>query len=230
MLKQLITGLMLISLNAALSSAALADYRKYSAEYEVTITNITPGQTFTPQLVVTHPRSVSLFELGEPASTGLEILAEGGNTAPLTEAIEGAVFEATTIGGLLGPGETATVKISSYGRRGVISMAAMMIPTNDAFVALDSLRLPYYGKITRLVPAYDAGTEYNDQSCQNMPGPRCGGEGYSAEPSENDEGFVHIGNGFHELGDFDANGFEILGPQTYDWRNSVARVTVKRIR
>ena len=79
----------------------------------------------------------------------------------------------------------------------------------------------------RMVPAYDAGTEANDQNCANIPGPRCGGTGYVAEAGEGDEGFIHIGNGFHELGSEDADGSEILGPQTYDWRNNVARITVR---
>ena len=78
----------------------------------------------------------------------------------------------------------------------------------------------------RLLQAYDAGTEDNDQSCANIPGPRCGGEGFV---SGGGEGFVHISNGFHDLGDTDENGAEVLGPATYDWRNSVARITVKRI-
>ena len=37
---------------------------------------------------------------------------------------------------------------------------------------------------------------------------------------------MHVGNGFHELGDIDADGFEVLGPATYDWRNSVAKITI----
>ncbi len=81
----------------------------------------------------------------------------------------------------------------------------------------------------RMVAAYDAGTEANDQSCANIPGPRCGGEGYNGEPGEGDEGFIHIGNGFHDLGDTDSNGAEVLGPFTYDWRNSVARIIVRRM-
>ena len=211
------------------SSVAMADSNYYRAKYEVTITNITPGQTFTPQLVVTHPKSVRLFKVGEPASTELEILAEAGDTEPLADAIKNAVFDTKTIGGLLGPGETAKTVITSRYRRAFISVAAMLIPTNDTFVALDSLRLPFYGSLTRFVPAYDAGTEENDQSCQHIPGPRCGGEGYSPVAAEGDEGFVHIGNGFHELGDQDEQGFEILGPKVYDWRNPVAKITVKRI-
>jgi Spondin_N len=198
-------------------------------QYEVTLTNITPGQTFTPQLVVTHPGNVQLFKAGEPASSSLEILAEGGNTAPLTEDLVNVATDAVTIGGLLGPGESTSTVITGSKKRGYISVAAMLIPTNDTFVALNRVPLPSVKSpvATYSVPAYDAGTEYNDQSCQHIPGPRCGGEGFSAEPGE---GFVHIGNGFHELGNEDADGFEVLGPQTYDWRNSVAQITVRRIK
>ncbi len=38
-----------------LSLAASTANAQSNARYEVTITNITPGQSFTPQLVVTHP-------------------------------------------------------------------------------------------------------------------------------------------------------------------------------
>ena len=226
MYKNVFAGLLLMTVSLGVSAGAY----KAHARYEVTITNITPGQTFTPQLVVTHPREVSLFELGEPASVELEILAEGGDTAPLTESVADQSFDAQTIGGLLGPGESSSIVVSGPKWGGYLSVAAMLIPTNDNFFAVNGLRLPFRGASTVLVPAYDAGTEYNDQSCQNIPGPRCGGEGYSAEPAEGDEGFVHIGNGFHEIGDFDSNGFEVLGPKVYDWKNSVAKVTVKRVR
>jgi hypothetical protein len=209
------------------SSIAAADRM---AEYEVTITNITPGQSFTPQLVVTHTNALRLFDLGTPASVELEMLAEGGDTAPLTDSVDGAATEAITIDGLLGPGQTVSTTISGYSKNGVLSIAAMMIPTNDAFVGLNSVPLPEKrgGTASYLVPAYDAGTEVNDQSCQHMPGPRCNipEAGFSEESGE---GFVHIGNGFHDLGDIDDDGFEVLGPKVYDWRNSVARITVRKM-
>ena len=53
------------------------------AHFVVTITNLTQGQIFTPIVAASHKRSVKLFELGEPASEPLEILAEAGDTAPL---------------------------------------------------------------------------------------------------------------------------------------------------
>jgi hypothetical protein len=173
-----------------------------TAEYRVTITNITLGQTFTPQLVVTHDTSARLFKLGDPASEPLEMLAEGGDTAPLTEAVAEVSTDAVTIDGLLGPGETASTTITGDPETDAISIAAMLIPTNDVFFALNRAGLPREGGYQRLLQAYDAGTEDNDQSCANIPGPRCGGEGFV---SGGGEGFVHISNGFHDLGDTDEN-------------------------
>lgn len=201
-------------------------------QYEVTITNLTRGQTFTPQLVLTHDKSVKIFEAGEAASDALELLAEGGDTGPLTDELSEhprSIGEITTISGLLGPGESATVMIKASHRRRYLSLAAMLIPTNDTFVALQRVRLPHHGSRVFTALAYDAGTEANDQNCAHMPGPRCGGEGPSS-PSEDDEGFIYVSNGFHDLGSADENGNEILGPAVYDWRNPVARIKIRRIR
>lgn len=206
--------------------------------YEVSITNITKGQTFTPQLVAMHTHSVNLFSLGAPASSSLELLAESGDTAPLTDDLidmSGKVGEVTTIPGLLVPGETATVEISGRRRHNFVSIAAMLIPTNDTFVALNRMRLPHRGSVSYTAIAYDSGTEENDQNCANIPGPRCikngeQGEGHSPGPNKSDEGYVYVSNGFHDLGEIDDKGNEILGPLVYDWRNPVAIVTIKRLR
>ena len=106
----------------------------------------------------------------------------------------------------------------------------MLIPTNDSFIALDAIEPPQRGTATYVIPAYDSGTEYNDQSCQNMPGPRCpDGEGFSADRTDA-EGFIHVSNGFHELGiEQDEEGFDVLSPTTYDWRNPTAIVRVQRV-
>ena len=208
--------------------AMAADGR--GGRYEVTITNITKGQTFTPLLVATHSRRIQLFEAGEPASAALEILAESGDTGPATDELLAAgreVSDVETIPGLLGPGESATVVVKATGRGRRLTVAAMLIPTNDTFVALNGVKLPRKAGVFD-APAYDAGTEANDQNCTNIPGPRCGGAGSSA-PAPGDERFIHIGNGFHDLGGASNEAGEILGPFTYDWRNPVARVVVRRI-
>ncbi len=197
--------------------------------YEVSITNITRGQTFTPQLVLSHDREAALFTLGQPASLGLEELAEGGSTAVLGDEVAAVTRDSTTIDGLLGPGETTSTEIVAQPQQDVLSVAAMLIPTNDTFMALDGVALPrnrvpavYYAA------AYDAGTEVNDQDCASIPGPRCGGEGFNPDRPVDQEGYVYIGGGFHSL-DGPAE-VEILGPAVYDWRNPVARITVTRVR
>lgn len=203
------------------------------AVYEVSITNLSKGQTFTPQLIAIHRGSVSLFALGQPASEALEVLAEDGGTGPLTEYLESQgrrVGAVTTIGALLPPGATATAELKAPASHEYLSAAGMLIPTNDTFFALNRQRLPTKGSVTYLVPAYDAGTEANDQNCSNIPGPRCGGAGLSAGVNPGDEGFVHIGNGFHELDAGDGSAGEILQPFQYDWRNPVAMIRIKRVR
>lgn len=195
--------------------------------YEVSITNMTKGQTFTPQLVTTHKKSLSLFTLGQPASMPLELLAEGGDTAPLTEHIQnspGQMGETLTNPDPLAPGHTTTFEISGHHKHHSLSLAAMLLPTNDTFIALSSVKLPKKGSVSYFALAYDAGTEKNDQNCAHIPGPHCGGTGEPhSEPSEMDEGYVYIGNGFHNLGD------RMLKPAQYDWNNPVALVTIKRV-
>jgi hypothetical protein len=191
--------------------------------FEVSITNLTPGQSFTPQFLATHSATANLFTIGEPASWELEQLAEGGATGPLTDLYVNASEEVKTIEGLLGPGETVTTTIRGKGGEHYLTMAAMLLPTNDTFVGISNMSLPKKGSVTFMVPAYDAGTEENDQDCANIPGPLCGGAPFS-DPAAGDEGFVHISNGFHELGG------SALSPAGYDWRNPVARVVVKRIK
>lgn len=186
--------------------------------FAVTITNITQGQTFTPLLVATHKGTISFFEVGAPASPQLATIAESGNIEPLQDLLDSLpnlVLDTAASGGLLGPGESVTIEVEGGGRFDRISVAGMLIPTNDTFVALNSAYL-FRFKRSHTVPAYDAGSEYNDELCENIPGPVCGGAG----PSEEDgEGFVHISSGIHGIADLD--------PSAYDWRNPVARITVR---
>jgi len=226
MLKAIVTDLLLC---CAFNLAYAEDYPHYQNTYQVTITNITPGQTFTPQLAFTHTHPNPLFTLGEAANSELEMVAEGGDIGPLATTVGDYAIDIQNTEGLLPAGESTSIMIHGNPGRGLLTVVAMLIPTNDTFLALNGMRLPHQGSVTYLVPAYDAGTEYNDQNCLNIPGPRCGGEGYSAEVSDLDEGFVHIGNGFHDLGDNDGQGNEVLKPQFYDWNNSVAKITITKL-
>jgi hypothetical protein len=215
-----ITSLLLTT--ALMSTGVVsADTNYHGARtYEVTITNITPGQTFTPVLAVTHKASIRVFELGIPASPELAALAESGDVTPLSDLLDGVpeqVLDQAAGTGLLGPGESATLTIRGNRRFNHLSLAAMLIPTNDTFVALDSVPLPKW-QDTEYALAYDAGSELNDEDCSNIPGPYCGGAALS---DEDGEGFVHVSNGIHGGADLD--------PTVFDWRNPIARVSIRRV-
>ena len=202
-----------------------ASEKNHTQLYDVTITNVTRGQQLTPILVVTHKRGVSLFRPGSPPSAELEILAESGDTGPLMALLQTlrGVKDVNISPGLLNPGESATVTVEAGGPFRYISAAAMLIPTNDAFFALNGVPLPGRFKVASFSsPGYDAGSEINDELCASIPGPEfieCDGPGSGGAPDGGEEGFVHIHAGIHGIGDMDA--------AERDWRNPVVRVRVK---
>ena len=191
------------------------------ANFEVTITNVTRGQTFTPILVASHKKGVKLFELGEVASDELATLAEDGDVAPLTGLLIGnpEVIDVADSGGMLAPGDSVTVVVDASHGAKQVSVASMLIPTNDAFFSLNGVEAPKGNKtVVYLSPAYDAGSEPNDELCAHIPGPACGGAGSS--PGVGGEDYVHIHAGIHGIGDLDAD--------MYDWRNPVAQISIRR--
>ena len=214
--------LSLIALGLIFTAGAHAD-DSAGNNYEITVTNITRGQSFTPILVATHKEGVSIFTEGSPASPELAILAEGGDTAPLTAVLvaNANVHDVITIPGRLDPGKSVTVKVKTKAGFDHVSLASMLIPTNDGFIALEGVQGPK-GKETLSFdsPGYDAGSEPNDELCANIPGPVCGGEGASI--FADGEGFVHINAGIHGIGNLIAS--------ERDWRNPTAHITIRRVR
>ena len=208
-----IAGFMIVFLAFALPATA-----QNGPKYKVTITNLTRGSSFTPILVASHTPGLQLFDPGTPASSELEALAELGDPLPLQNAIGPYAFDSTVIGGMLAPGGTATAMVQTRGQYDHISVAAMLVPTNDAFFAVNGVEGPKGNKtFVVMSPAYDAGTEENDEVCPAVPpndGP-CG-----AGPSIG-EGYVHVHAGIHGVGD--------LAPEDYDWRNPVARIVIERV-
>lgn len=221
-----IAGALAVLSGLLAAPVALADDDQ-PRRYEVSITNLTRGQQFTPILVASHKSSVQLFKLGAPASPGLATLAEEGNTAPLTAELVALSGTGQVVSGssLTNPGATTTLIVE--GRRGFarLSVAAMLIPTNDAFFALNGIELPRGDDtLTVTAPAYDAGSERNDELCTSVPGPffaECKGSGGGARVGGG-EGYVHIHAGIHGIGDLPA--------AVRDWRNPVALITVRRVR
>jgi hypothetical protein len=199
-----------------LGTAARAD----EEIYEVTVTNLSRGILFTPILLVSHDKGLKLFEAGSPASEPLAQLAEGGATRPLQDALiaSGKVRDTAVSAGALAPGASVTLQVSAGGKARYLSLAAMMLPTNDGFIALNGARIAgKHGQQTFYLAGYDAGSEANDELCANIPGPHCGGEGFNAAGGE---GYVHVHAGLHGIGN--------VVPADRDWRNPVARVRVVR--
>lgn len=228
-MKTLITTTML----AMLASTAVE-----AQELDITITNLTHGSHFTPLLVAAHAATTQLFEPGKAASTNLQAMAEGGNTAGLEADVDavGADKVANPAGGLLAPGASTSLSLSTQDGNDYLSIVAMVLPTNDGFVGMNSLPIPTAaGSYTYQVNAWDAGTEANDEivNGNGMPGLAGipadplgkNGTGATGVATADNNQTVHIHRGV--IGDTDPNG----GPSDLDsrihrWLNPVASVTI----
>lgn len=221
-------SLVSLAATALLAMAGTAAFAQESphgdrAHYTLEIVNLTQAQQFTPVLGVIHEPEVQLFNYGAAASQELATLAEQGNIMPLRNLLSGVpqVNGLVNGAGLTAPGGRVKLEFTANPRRDRLSVAAMLIPTNDAFVALRGGLLPTRGKsISYNLYAHDAGSEINDELCASIPGPsfaECGGPGGGAVAGRG-EGFVHIHNGIHGVGDLD--------PSTRDWRSPVAIIVI----
>ena len=215
---------------ALLLTAAAPALAEGGPRYQVSITNLTRGQVITPPVVVLHSAEFKLFGPGMPAREGLRFLAEDGMTQPLIDEITGesGVFAVAAGGGPVLPGHTVTIEIEGGSGWPLISAVGMLASTNDAFLGASSLPVPpplFAGlqvpaSLSRhMAPAFDAGTEANTESCEEIPGPPCGNGGVRHE--EGAEGFVHIHSGLYGHGDLD--------PATLDWNNPVVMIRVSRL-
>ncbi len=226
MKRSMLSSLLAASLFAAVPFApVVADDN--GQVFEVTVTNLTRGQRFTPIMVASHRAGVRLFELGSPASAELVTLAEEGNTAPLKTALAAnpRVLDVTDSGALLDPGASVTIQVKTRGAFDHVSVASMLIPTNDGFFALNGVAGPHGNKTEMHTSvAYDAGSERNDETCASIPGPHfteCGGPGGGGAPAGGEEGYVHVHAGIHGIGDMIA--------ADRDWRNPTARIVIRRV-
>ncbi len=209
-----------------------------AADLMLTLTNLTNGTYFTPLLVTAHDDSADLFEPGTTASDELAAMAEGGNIDGLLGLVGG--IDADTIGnpagGLLAPGDTISFTMTTSPDRPLLSVVAMLLPTNDGFVGLDSFELPTAAGTYQVdLLAYDAGSEANDERITGGGAP--GVAGIPADPGENggvsgtgvtteeSNPTVHIHRGV--LGDGQAvGGISDLDRTVHRWLNPVARLTI----
>lgn len=212
-----------------ITALALAQTQE-KTKYEITITNLTRGQHFTSPFVVIHKPGIRLFTLGEPVSPPFASLVEDASPNALGTVLAGLpevkeVFTAAPpADALIAPGKSGTVTVEASTAFNRISFISSLVPTNDAFIALHGVAAPK-GDLTLsfFIPAYDAGSERNDELCASLFAPsvtECNGIGGGGHPGGG-EGFVYIHNGIHGVGDLNA--------ALRDWGNPVARVLIRRV-
>jgi len=197
---------------------------------------------FTPIIVAAHPPGTHMFQPGTVASTELQTIAEGGDVGSMATLLQNLGASVATGDGLLAPGGSASFTVEGSDQNSVLSLSAMILPTNDGFVGLDSVALPAgsgSATFTYYANGYDAGTEANDE----LVGSGAPGEaGFPAPPpvvasgtgtggsgvSDRIEGSISVHKG--TLGDLDPNGgASDINSSVHGWLNPIAQVTISRV-
>ena len=210
-----------------------------ATDFDVQISNLSNAIYYTPFLVAAHPAGNNLFVSGQPASANLQAMAEGGDISGLEADVMalGATVVSNPAGGLLAPATSTTFTMNTDGTANDrLTIVAMLLPTNDAFAGLNAIEIPTEpGTYSFDVPAYDAGTEANDELLTGGGAP--GAAGMPADPGgltgtggtgaaiADANTNVHIHRG--SLGDSNASGgTSDLDSSVHRWLNPVIRVTL----
>jgi hypothetical protein len=225
---------------AALAAAPAAEAERADT-FEVTFTDLTSGQPLTPAVAATHRGRNELFRVGDAASFELKEIAENGNNRPMLDRLEadgdvsdfveapgGPLVPAGSPGdAMFGQSTTFTLTADRGARR--LSLAAMLICTNDGFTGVNSLRLPrgVGDSLTVETMAYDAGTEANTEDFADMVPPCQGLIGVTGEPGtdRSDPALAQNDVIRHHTG---ITGRRDLVPAVHGWDVTapVARITV----
>ncbi|MGJ8692595.1 MAG: spondin domain-containing protein [Thalassotalea sp.] len=220
-------------------AAALSVTNAFAQDLEITIQNLTQGMTYTPFIVAAHDADTRLFQLGGQASAELKAMAEGGSISGLSAVLTAANADIVEnpAGGPLAPAMSTTTMLMTDASNMYLSLAAMLLPTNDGFAALNGWKIPQeVGTYTVYINAYDAGTEANNELVSADGGAALGipaapfvvattgtnGTGITTEEANQ---YVHIHRG--AMGDDDdMGGKSDLDNTVHRWLNPVAKVTV----
>jgi hypothetical protein len=184
----------------------------------VRITNVSK-QVISPPLVVTHSWKARVFIPGKPASDELSLLAEDGDPSELAALLSAndEVLDVAVAENPLPPGETAVFELRRRGRFNRLSAVGMLVTTNDAFFGVENFLIDLDPRNQRVfAPAWDAGTEFNNELCAFIPGPPC--ENPMIRDTVDAEGFVHTHPGISGRGD--------LSPADWNWQGPVVDILV----
>ena len=203
--------------------------------YDITITNLTRGQPFSPGVVAAHTKETTVWRLGSPASEGVRLIAENGDNSVALASLTGqpgfadvqAVPTPTGCVNCPRPFATSqTIRVSAKADANRLSLAIMLICTNDGFTGLDAVKLPGgFKPATFYTAGYDAGTEVNDELSTHIVDP-CFEIGPTSRPPDGnlrtpETGVITLHPGI--------TGVRDLVPALHGWTNPVARITVQRV-
>lgn len=211
-------------------AAAAATHR-----YRITLENLTTGQVFSPGVAATHTKDASVWAAGTAASEGIRLIAEDGLEATAVAELTGApgVFDVVDIasptnrvgGGAPLPNPQA-FEITAAGKANRLSLAVMLICTNDGFTGLSEVKLPRgFRRMVYNVGAWDAGTERNNERFDQIVDP-CTEAGPVTHPPDGNgrvatSGVIRRHPNIKGVGD--------LSVALHGWRFPVARITVQRV-
>ena len=245
----------------------------FARTISINMTNLMHGTYITPQIAATHTSSYTMFEVGDNASAAIQTMAETGSVAGLNkDSADSAVGKVPSTSDqiintngtnstspiiLLAPGTsrqyTASINLTESNTH--LSIAGMLMPSNDGFVGLNSWKIPAgTGSWIVYLNAYDAGTEANTEqthdnsvdSCNTVDDEDAGGCNKSVIPFHPDAGNhnsapfgtggtavattdnntkIHIHRG--HLGELDStDDTGDLSATVHRWLNPVAKVVI----
>lgn len=175
------------------------DDSNYDRTYTISVTNLTANQPLSPLAVLGHNSHYQLFTLGSAATQALEMLAEGGdNSAVLAirNSSRNVGYSASGSGVILpGSSDTVTLTMNRF-TASRVSVASMLVNTNDAFVGETKVRVSQLGvgeSVTMNMTVWDSGTEANAETAATVPGPAGGGEGFNSTRDDSDKVSFHAG-------------------------------------
>lgn len=231
----ILVAMLIGALTATTASARPGNGDAAPGVYEITITNSTEGQYFTPPNWAVHDKGLHVYKRGTAASPGVVAVAENGGVPILAAELDGALDSKgvgdSGVAGPVGteippitPGQSRTFTVTSTHDR--LSIVTMLICTNDGFGGVDSKALPKHVGHSKSynLQANDAGSELNTElDADLVPAPFCGdpavGTGTS-NPALAEDGVVRNHRTIRGVGDLD---------QSYDWRGPVGQVEITRI-
>ena len=192
----------------------------FTAEYEVTIENLSPAgsQPLSPPILAVHSPSFRIFHIGGYASDELAQVAQDAFGDPLVTLLNNSSEVSEVVVGQQGPifpGSSQSLNITVNGNFTKLSLVTMLVNTNDGFTGTDKLQLPQRGTKTFYLRSYDAGSEENTELIAHIPG----------------QGNPFMGNSTNEKIKYHPGilGVGDLDPAVYGWDEPVAKLTITRI-